>query len=291
MASEKQQSGRWLRIGTLALTTFAPVLTSIGSRLFRRAKEKDTAIVEEARAGKVSLEKLQALNVALTDVLNDLRTRTRPYRRDLRRRRERVADAVRQRTDSFSHLVAERGSQISHDLAELLQYPQSDRKNDHPSARPLQGLLRKPGKQLTKGRHARREAQALAQRQQAFWISLGFGVGLALAGIVTFRLIRRRHQERQEELLAALGFEDVYGNGEISLPSDGQARPFTTASEQPAATAIPDDAAFLGLVSSKRYYPIETPLDQLASPIVDPIDIVYFSSEEEAQEQGFTAAR
>src|SRR5689334_12324029 len=119
MASEKQQSERWLRIGTLALTTFAPVLTSIGSRLFQRVKEKDTATVEKARAGVVSPEKLQVLSTALTDVLNDLRTRARPSRRDLRTRGEQMIGAARQRTDSFSHLVAERGSQLSHDLARL----------------------------------------------------------------------------------------------------------------------------------------------------------------------------
>lgn len=50
------------------------------------------------------------------------------------------------------------------------------------------------------------------------------------------------------------------------------------------------DAAFVGVNSTKQYYPVETPLDQLHTTDGEVLDVVYFSSEDEAQRQGFSAA-
>ena len=52
-------------------------------------------------------------------------------------------------------------------------------------------------------------------------------------------------------------------------------------------TAIPD-ATLLGVVSTKRYYPIETPLTELHTG--DDLDVVYFATVDEAQTQGYTSA-
>lgn len=49
-------------------------------------------------------------------------------------------------------------------------------------------------------------------------------------------------------------------------------------------------AAFVGVNSTKQYYPVETPLDQLHTTDGEMLDVVYFSSEDEAQRQGFSAA-
>jgi hypothetical protein len=45
----------------------------------------------------------------------------------------------------------------------------------------------------------------------------------------------------------------------------------------------PEDAKFVGVASTRLYYPVEIS--------VDANDLVYFISEEEAQNQGFTAAQ
>ena len=45
----------------------------------------------------------------------------------------------------------------------------------------------------------------------------------------------------------------------------------------------PTDAAFVGVQSSKLYYPVDTELEQK--------DLVYFTSEEEAKDRGFSAAQ
>ena len=45
----------------------------------------------------------------------------------------------------------------------------------------------------------------------------------------------------------------------------------------------------LGVVSTKRYYPVETPLSALRTPDGDELDIIYFANEDEAKSQGYTA--
>ncbi|MBA2677678.1 MAG: hypothetical protein H0U76_04680 [Ktedonobacteraceae bacterium] len=57
-----------------------------------------------------------------------------------------------------------------------------------------------------------------------------------------------------------------------------------------SGTASPADAAFIGVSSTKQYYPVETPLDQLHAADEETVDVIYFSSEDEAQRQGFSAA-
>ena len=47
--------------------------------------------------------------------------------------------------------------------------------------------------------------------------------------------------------------------------------------------------AILGVVSTKRYYPVETPLSALRTSDGDELDIIYFANEDEAKAQGYTA--
>lgn len=75
---------------------------------------------------------------------------------------------------------------------------------------------------------------------------------------------------------------------EKEAPEEVQAE--AAATPAPLQAEKPLDAAFLGLASNKRYYPIETPLDQLPRTEGEPLDVIYFASEQEAQAQGFSAA-
>ncbi len=68
----------------------------------------------------------------------------------------------------------------------------------------------------------------------------------------------------------------------------GQTEAETT--EEPVKTTPITDATFLGVVSTKRYYPIETPLTELHTPTDEALDVVYFASADDAQAQGYTIA-
>lgn len=75
---------------------------------------------------------------------------------------------------------------------------------------------------------------------------------------------------------------------ENARPEAGMENP---ASEIQSANTIPIDAIFLGVVSTKTYYPIETPLDTLPSTEAEPLEVIYFVTVDEAQAQGYTEAR
>ena len=62
------------------------------------------------------------------------------------------------------------------------------------------------------------------------------------------------------------------------------------ATEEPVKTTPITDATFLGVVSTKRYYPIETSLTELHSATDEALDVVYFATTDEAQAQGYTIA-
>ena len=60
------------------------------------------------------------------------------------------------------------------------------------------------------------QKKKLARQKKEFWAALGFGLGLAVAGIVTFQLVRRRLQQRADEEPA------------IQLPYDAGSQPSVT---------------------------------------------------------------
>lgn len=127
------------------------------------------------------------------------------------------------------------------------------------------------------------------KRGRNFWPVVGFVAGLVLAGFVTYRLVRRRVAQQQAD------------QGEhIELPQSETWRGMRRRAagrhlEQEGATVAtlqavdventdrPADAVFIGVLSTKQYHPIDTPLELE--------DIIYFASAEEAQARGFTAAQ
>lgn len=60
--------------------------------------------------------------------------------------------------------------------------------------------------------------------------------------------------------------------------------------EQSAQSSSVTGPAILGVVSTKRYYPVETPLSSLRTPDGDELDIIYFANEDEAKAQGYNSA-
>lgn len=155
--------------------------------------------------------------------------------------------------------------------------------------------------------------QNKVQQNSILWTILGFSVGLVAAAALVYLFIRNRLQENTVESqsfqLSQNGYTNRATNGQV-LPADAvrtatpqapitqQAQaiqPTVTLAKQQTATPAPPashpaDARFLGVASTKRYYPVETPLDQIDALKQEPVDVLYFASEGEAKAQGFSAA-
>jgi len=281
-------------MGTLALVTLGPTLSALNTRLFART-EKDLRL----RACEAACQRryqqptrLQSLATTFRTHMQDLKTHAQPYREDLLRRRELLMENMRGRGSALSQRVSEQGNQFGHMLARQgAQWRQDMAQRRDDVAMRLQQMAQ--SKQL--------EQKRAEQKKRDFWISLGFGLGLAVAAIVTFRFIRQRLQqqealEEEETHIQLAEPHALNGLGENytdqAIASDRTAAATVGTFNQTAAhMSAPADALYIGVVRNKQYYPIETPLDQLALPGSEAADVVYFTSEADARSQGFDAAR
>ena len=122
-------------------------------------------------------------------------------------------------------------------------------------------------------------------RSGKFWSVFGFASGLILAGGVTYWLVRRgldKSTSPEDEGIELPLREPLNGVsrgpvGEIRSGSQGGTMVVT----KPATSAGPT-TQFVGVLSTRRYYPLELKPD---AP-----DLVFFASEEDARSEGFTAA-
>jgi len=133
--------------------------------------------------------------------------------------------------------------------------------------------------------------EPIRRRDRTFWSIVGFSIGLVVAGTITYQLVRRRvaqqeiEQDEHIELPSSNSLNGLGGRpiGEISY-IDQEGAPVATFEIVDLETIEqPTDATFVGVKSTKLYYSIDTELE--------PKDLVYFSTEEEAKAQGFTAAQ
>ncbi|HEU5229316.1 MAG TPA: hypothetical protein VFU49_15980 [Ktedonobacteraceae bacterium] len=157
---------------------------------------------------------------------------------------------------------------------------------------------------------AKKALQTRALRSNKFWLPFALSAGLTTAGIAIYRYmqLRRQQQEASENQPIELLPHDRWngnslkeqismaqvapGTPEPPIPSTSSLPLVGKSRNQPVRQTIPEDATVIGVVSSRLYYPIEVPLEQLASSEdADIVTVVYFSSEDEAQARGFTAAR
>lgn len=306
-----QETGRWIRVGAFSAGALLPLVNTAINRI-RARQEADVAIARERNAEyKENLldltssaqsevqEDLQdaAATLGLNELVAELQRRSR--NQDLIRRTNELREDVRDRSNKLSRAIVERSGEVSHELVK-----RSGEVSHELSKR---------------GRYAQ---QTIAEQDRNFWIALGFGFGLTAAGIVTFVLVRRRLQRPTEtdEAPIQLSYDTatpqsadgaptsgvrggIYAvhpsNGHVELHSDNPSHNATspvipssqTSEEAHSSNPAPADAAFVGVASTKHYYPVETPLDQLADTSDEEhLDIIYFTSETEAQAQGFQAA-
>jgi hypothetical protein len=229
----------------------------------------------------------------LNKTIKQLRKTGRDWSQDLLTRGEGAATNVAAQSGKITHSLLERGSRITHDLTER-------------GSKVTHDLTERGGKvthDLTE--RGSKATRALVKRGDqlrhsgTFWTIFGFSLGMVAAATITIIFMRKRM------ITQRAGSEEA---SHIELPQD---RTWNGASSQgqgmaggeirhlgkegsPVATmqsvgvdiaqavVAPANAAFVGVASTRRYYPIETLLEENAK------DLVYFVSEDEAKAQGFS---
>jgi hypothetical protein len=236
----QEGTGRWLRIGTLTLTPLTPFLNSIASLMPKRA-----ALV-------IDKDDIQAASSDLDARIKAELTKRHMQQFQKERRQHRLQQVATTSRKKIQDLMA---------AAELSK-----------RGRQVRRTLQKQNRKFQK--KWQRQFQQQQKGKRTFWIALGFGFGLALAGIISYQYLRHRLQQRKEEEAALeLAYTEIGSqNGNVT-------------------NAIPPDAVFVGIISTKLYYPIETPLDQLPTKDDRPVDVLFFASEQEASNQGFQPAQ
>jgi hypothetical protein len=140
-------------------------------------------------------------------------------------------------------------------------------------------------------KQGQRLLEPVRRRDRTFWSIVGFSVGLVAAGTITYQLVRRRvvQQEIEQDEHIELPSSNSWNGsgsrpiGEISYIDQGGNSVATLEIVDLETIEQPADAAFVGVKSTKLYYSVDTELE--------PKDLVYFTTEEDAKAQGFTAAQ
>ncbi len=231
---------------------------------------------------------------------------------DLVERGTKLSQSLMTRSGEVTHDLIERGNTVSQDL---LKRSEEVRKELGKRGKKLNKDLNRRSQRVAKelSKRSRQATRRISERNGIIWVISGFAVGLSAAGITAYLLIRQR--VRQQQQLEAEQSYPVSQNGYLNVhtssaqvkdatstggPIVQQPTPAVLAEENvpavavadpenkmPAAQSAPANAAFIGVVGTRRYYPVSTPLEQLAASETEKNDVIYFTTEEEAQAQGY----
>ena len=247
-------------------------------RLEELTRESRQRAVEQAQNLRAQASQLQAQSRQLRKAVREearqrrkllaqMRDSGLEWGQDMLKRGEHLTGDLVERGEEITHDLAKRGEEITHDLA-------------------------KRGRKATRTLAKRSEELLVPSYEQnrVLWMVAGFGVGLAVAGAITYRLVRGRamRQAQEEDQAIELPQTDAW-NGKVAHPA-GEILHFdlngaTVATLEVVSVANaerPEDAAFVGVISTQSYYPVDTEIEFT--------DLVYFFSEEEARARGFKAA-
>ena len=270
----------------LTYTLAGPV---IRAWINRRVKQGSQAVAEAAQALPEVAQSRQAdLRERLEELTREsrqkaaeqtqnLRDQARQFQKQARQLRKALRKEAKQRRKLLAQMrdsgvewgqdMLKRGERLTEELVERSEEVTQE--------------LAKRGRKLVK-------KSTKEQNRVAFMIA-GFGVGLVIAGAITYRLVRNRafREALEEEEAIELPQSDewtvaTHPAGEIvHVDQNG-----TTVTKLETVTVEnngrPENAAFVGIISTQSYYPVDTELE--------PTDLVYFLTEEEAQAQGFKSA-
>ncbi|HBE29340.1 MAG TPA: hypothetical protein DDW25_10680 [Ktedonobacter sp.] len=308
--STETNEARWLRVSLLTLTTIAPVVNSIMEYFRRRSQlDREASVVQVEEQNEAMQQSRQPAQVLARQRLDDLTVATRQrageqaqqlqklaqdWSHDLRKRGEELAEEVTTQGGKISHNLIERGGKVTQDITER-------------GSQVTQQLAKRGGKlSHDLSRRGGQLVKPLRKRNSILWTIFGFSIGMVASAVVTYLLVRKRVVEREAEAEAEQQIElpqDLTwrnGNQErqgkpmgeiLHLGVEGNTMATTAAIQVvdvdvDAATPdeVPPDAVFVGIVSTKHYYPLEVILDE------DVTERIYFVSEEEAKTQGYSAS-
>jgi gas vesicle protein len=308
--SKKNQASRWLNALLRVYTLGKPVNTLL-KRLRQGAQSTQTAqenvqttdmrqrlneLSSETRqwvAGQVKqlneqARQMQAQSRQLRKALLHEARQRRKLVRQIRKSGVDLSQDLLKRSENVTGELVERGGKVTQDLLE--RSGQAARDLAERSGEFAQQLAERSGKVThdlaRRGEHL---LEPVRKRDRNFWSIVGFVAGLALAGFVTYRLVRRRvtgQQADQGEHIELPQSETWKGMRHRPAGRHLEREGATVATLQAVdveGTDRPAGAVFIGVLSTKQYHPIDTPLELE--------DVIYFASAEEAQARGFTAAQ
>lgn len=283
---------RWLRTAMFTYTVVGP---AIRAWLRRRANESSQAIATAAQALPEIAQSRQAdfrerleelsreSRQRAVEQAQQLRAQAEQFQKQARQLRKALRKEAKQRRKLLGQMrdsglewgqdLLKRGEQLTEELAERGEEVTQD--------------LAKRGRKLAK--QSQKLLKPVKEQDRAVWMIAGFGVGLVIAGAITYRLVRGRalRQALEEEEAIELPESETWTvethpAGEIVHVDQNGTMVTTLETVTVADAEKPDNAAFVGVISTQSYYPVDTELE--------PTDLIYFLSEEEAQAQGFRAA-
>jgi hypothetical protein len=319
--NNERKGSRWLRLGVLTFTLAGPLVNAVVERVRERSQilrgqakvpqEETLPPTARQRLDQLVLESRQVLAEQVKQ-LQQLQSQAKRLRKTLRKnakQRRKLVKKLRKSSAKWSQNMLKRGGQVTGEAVER------GKEALEASTRMTQNLTRRGGK-LTEelaGRSSKttqkiaRQGSKFAEdlvergeqllhperkRNRGLWMMIGFGVGLVAAGVTTYFFVRRRvlqQQEVEEDEHIELPQNGSWNGapdadrpaGEIRLVDDIGVATLSVVDVEKMQR--PDDAVFVGVVTTRYYYPVDTLLEEE--------DLVYFISEEEAWAQGFTAAQ
>jgi hypothetical protein len=207
----------------------------------------------------------------------------------LRRQRRKLSRNLAEQTEDTVHQLSRQKRHLSRSLAGRRDDATRQlRRQGRVLGRNLAGRRDDVTRQVRKQRDylSERGGQLIEpMRGSRFWSIFGFVAGLLLAGSVTYWLVRRGMNKavaEEEEAFELEVPEQLNGTarrpaGEVRAVGQGG----TVVVSRPVTSAGPT-TRFVGVLSSRRYYPIGSQPDAQ--------DLVFFESEDDARAEGFTAA-
>jgi hypothetical protein len=280
--------------------------TDVINRLEDLTAESRQRVAQQVKRLRVQAKQLEEQSRQLRKALREEARQRRKLVKEMSKSGIDWSQDLLKQGGQFTEGIVERGGKILGDVVEIGGKTTSDVAER--SGQLVQELAKRSNKvtrDLAKrGRTASRGAlergedliQPVREKRGGLWTLIGFGAGLLAATFITYRIVRRRVelQQLEEDESIELPSSDIW-NGIGSEP--GRSQPAgeirrvddigTAVATEPVIEVeemlVSPDATFVGIASTRFYYPIGADLDGV-------VDLIYFNSEEEAQTQGFTRA-
>jgi Skp family chaperone for outer membrane proteins len=278
--------------------------------VFANGEQEEVVVVKQPISdvlqgrGEVLVQELEDLVERGTKLSQSLMARGSEVTHDLVERGNNASQDLLRRSKEVREELGERGKKLNKDL----------NRRSQKVAKELNKRSQKVAKELN--RRSQQATRQISERSGTFWVIAGFAVGLSAAGITAYLLIRQRvrqQQQLEEEQsypVSQNGYLNIHASSSVQAKDAASSAgpivhqptasalveenvPAVAVVEQenrmPAAQSAPSNAAFIGVVGTRRYYPVATPLEQLAVSGTGKNDVVYFTNEEEAQAQGYVS--